>query len=146
MSAFFEGPTQRIFLQPHKQGQRKNKIALVSLHSTFNFTLHNRSRLSHTGPSESFDSALICTRSCLCITSILSLDGLNKAAILARTFWVDFFPILKHAPSSVPAAGIQKQATHWRELNASMAGKPFRFVQEQWVGELFFFELINFSK
>src|ERR1700678_2150201 len=73
MSSFFEGPSQIIFLQPHKQGQRKNKIARVSLHSTFNFTLHNRSRLclSHTGPSESFDSALICTCSCLCITSIL---------------------------------------------------------------------------
>ena len=65
-----------------------------------------------------------------------SLDGLNKAAILG-TFWVDFFPILKYVPSWVPGAGFQKKATHWRELNASMTGKPFRFVKEQLVRDHF---------
>jgi hypothetical protein len=85
---------------------------------------------------ESDDPYLLIAEECL--------DGLNKAAILG-TFWVDFFPILKYVPSWVPGAGFQKQATHWRELNASMTGKPFRFVKEQLVGD-HFFELINLSK
>ena len=63
-----------------------------------------------------------------------SLDGINQVAILG-TFWVDFFPILKYVPSWFPGAGFQKKATQWRELNAIMTEKPFRYVEEQLVGD-----------
>jgi len=65
-----------------------------------------------------------------------SLDGLNEAAIVG-TFWVDLFPVLKYVPSWFPGAGFQKKAAHWRELNTTMSEKPFRYVQEQLVGEPF---------
>ena len=66
-----------------------------------------------------------------------SLEGFGQAATLG-TFWVDFFPILKYVPSWVPGAGFQKKAAHWKEINAAMTEKPFRFVKEQLVGNLFF--------
>ena len=66
-----------------------------------------------------------------------ALNGLNQAAILG-TFWVDLFPLLKYVPSWFPGAGFQKKAAHWREVNASLAEKPFRYVEEQLVGEHFF--------
>ena len=67
-----------------------------------------------------------------------ALSGLNQAATLG-TFWVDLFPLLKHVPSWFPGAGFQKKAAHWREVNAILAEKPFRYVEEQLVGEHFFF-------
>ena len=66
-----------------------------------------------------------------------ALDGLSQAGTVGA-FWVDLFPILKHVPSWFPGAGFQKKATHWREVNASMIEKPFRYVQEQLVGEYLF--------
>ena len=66
-----------------------------------------------------------------------ALNGLNQAAILG-TFWVDLFPLLKYVPSWFPGAGFQKKAAHWREVNAALADKPFRHVEEQLVGEHFF--------
>jgi hypothetical protein len=68
-----------------------------------------------------------------------ALNGLNQAAILG-TFWVDLFPLLKYVPSWFPGAGFQKKAAHWREINATLAEKPFRYVEEQLVGRTFFFE------
>ena len=67
-----------------------------------------------------------------------SLDGINQASILG-SFWVDFFPILKYVPSWFPGAGFQKKAIHWRELNAIMTEKPFRYVEEQLVGDHYYF-------
>ena len=61
-----------------------------------------------------------------------ALNGLNQAAILG-TFWVDLFPLLKYVPSWFPGAGFQKKAAHWREVNATLAEKPFRYVEEQMV-------------
>ena len=63
-----------------------------------------------------------------------ALDGLNEAAI-PGAFWVDLFPILKYVPSWFPGAGFQRKAAHWRELNAIMVEKPFRYVKEQLVGD-----------
>jgi hypothetical protein len=34
-------------------------------------------------------------------------------------------------------AGFQKKAAHWRELGETMVEKPFRYVQDQLVGEPF---------
>jgi hypothetical protein len=68
-----------------------------------------------------------------------ALNGLNQAAILG-TFWVDLFPLLKYVPNWFPGAGFQKKAAHWRKVNATLAEKPFRYVEEQLVGEPFFFE------
>ena len=67
-----------------------------------------------------------------------ALDGLNEAAIQGG-FWVDWFPILKYVPSWFPGAGFQKKAAHWRELNRIMVEKPFHYVEEQLVGDHFFF-------
>ena len=66
-----------------------------------------------------------------------SLNGINEASI-PGAFWVDFFPILKYVPSWFPGAGFQKKAARWSEINAIMIEKPFRYVEEQLVGDLFF--------
>ena len=66
-----------------------------------------------------------------------ALNGLNQATILG-TFWVDLFPLLKYVPSWFPGASFQKKAAHWREVNASLAKKPFHYVEEQLVGEHLF--------
>ena len=64
------------------------------------------------------------------------INGGNEAAI-PGAFWVDFFPILAYVPNWFPGAGFQKKAAHWRKLNTIMIEKPFRYVQEQLVGEPF---------
>ena len=66
-----------------------------------------------------------------------ALDGINQAAI-PGAFWVDLFPILKYVPSRFPGAGFKKKAKHWSELNTIMIEKPFRFLEEQLVGDHFF--------
>lgn len=66
-----------------------------------------------------------------------ALNGLNQAAILG-TFWVDLFPFLKYVPSWFPGAGFQKKAAHWRKVNATLTEKPFRYVEEELVGEYYF--------
>jgi hypothetical protein len=58
-------------------------------------------------------------------------------ASIPGAFWVDLFPILEYVPSWFPGAGFQKKAAHSRKLNATLVGKPFRYVQEQLVGEPF---------
>ena len=63
-----------------------------------------------------------------------SLVGVNQAASLGA-FWVDFFPILKYVPRWFPGAGFQRKAARWREVNAIMVEKPFRYVEEQLVGD-----------
>ena len=68
-----------------------------------------------------------------------ALEGISQAAVLGN-FWVDLFPILKYVPSWFPGAGFQKKAAHWRKVNAALSEKPFRYVQEQLVGAIFFFE------
>ena len=52
-------------------------------------------------------------------------------------FLVDLFPILVYIPSWFPGAGFQKKAAHWRKLGTTLTEKPFRYVQEQLVGEPF---------
>ena len=64
------------------------------------------------------------------------LDKGNEATI-PGAFWVDFFPILAYVPSWFPGAGFQKKAAYCRNLNKIMIETPFRFVQEQLVGESF---------
>ena len=65
-----------------------------------------------------------------------ALEGISKAAVLG-TFWVDLVPSLKYIPSWFPGAGFQKKAAHWREVNASLSKNPFRYVEEQLVGDHF---------
>jgi hypothetical protein len=65
-----------------------------------------------------------------------ALEGISQAAVLGA-FWVDLFPILKYVPSWFPGAGFQKKAAHWREVNAALTEKPFRYVKEQVVGNHF---------
>ena len=64
----------------------------------------------------------------------IALDGLSQAAI-PGAFWVDFFPILKYVPRWFPGAGFQRKAARWREINTIMVEKPFRYVEEQLVGD-----------
>ena len=64
----------------------------------------------------------------------------NEEASIPGTFWVDLFPILAYVPSWFPGAGFQKKAAHCRKLNATLIEKPFRYVQDQLVGDLFFHE------
>ena len=63
-----------------------------------------------------------------------ALKGIGQAAALGN-FWVDLFPILKYLPSWLPGAGFQKKAAHWREVNATLSENPFRYVEEQLVGD-----------
>ena len=65
-----------------------------------------------------------------------AISGLVEASI-PGTFLVDLFPILEYVPSWFPGAGFQRKATHWRKLNKTFIEKPFRYVQEQLVGNLF---------
>ena len=65
-----------------------------------------------------------------------AVSGLVEASI-PGTFWVDIFPILEYVPSWFPGAVFQGKATHWRKLNKTFIEKPFRYVQEQLVGNLF---------
>ena len=62
----------------------------------------------------------------------------SKEAAIPGAFWVDLFPILEYVPSWFPGAGFQKKAAYWRNLNKILVEKPFRYVQEQLVGEPFF--------
>jgi hypothetical protein len=62
------------------------------------------------------------------------MNGLVEAAT-PGAFWIDLFPILKYVPSWFPGAGFQKKAAYWREVNVSLVEKPFRYVQEQLVGD-----------
>ena len=63
-----------------------------------------------------------------------------KEASIPGAFWVDLFPILAYVPSWFPGAGFQKKAAHWRNLNKILIERPFRYVQEQLVGEPFSYE------
>ena len=65
-----------------------------------------------------------------------AISGLVEASI-PGTFLVDLFPILEYVPSWFPGAGFQRKAAHWRKLNKTFIEKPFRYVQEQFVGNLF---------
>ena len=67
------------------------------------------------------------------------IQGGSEASI-PGAFWVDFLPILAYVPSWFPGAGFQKKAAHWRKLNATLIEEPFRYVEEQLVGEFFFHE------
>ena len=64
------------------------------------------------------------------------INGGNEAAV-PGAFWVDLFPTLVYVPSWFPGAGFQRKAAHWRKLNKTLIEKPFRYVQEQLVGNLF---------
>ena len=67
-------------------------------------------------------------------------EEVNKAASEAATpgaFLVDLFPILVYVPSWFPGAGFKKKAAHWRKLGETLTERPFRYVQEQLVGEHF---------
>ena len=64
------------------------------------------------------------------------LKGGEEASI-PGAFLVDFLPILAYVPSWFPGAGFQKKAAHYRNINAIMIEKPFRYVQEQLVGKSF---------
>ena len=63
-----------------------------------------------------------------------AVNGLAEAGV-PGAFWVDLFPILKYVPSWFPGAGFQKKAAHWKVLVTKMAEEPFRYVQEQLVGD-----------
>lgn len=65
-----------------------------------------------------------------------ALNGLAEAGVIGA-FLVDMFPILKYVPSWVPGAGFQKKAARWKEVNITMAEKPFCFVKEQLVQDHF---------
>jgi hypothetical protein len=47
-------------------------------------------------------------------------------------------PFLKYVPSWFPGAGFKKKAAYWARINTALAEKPFRYVQEQFVGDFFF--------
>ena len=64
------------------------------------------------------------------------VDAGNEVAI-PGAFLVDLFPILAYVPSWFPGTGFQKKAAQWRGLGATLVEKPFRYVQEQLVGEFF---------
>ena len=61
-------------------------------------------------------------------------------ASIPGAFWVDLFPILMYVPNWFPGAGFKKKAAHWRKLNKTLVEKPFRYVQEQLVGNPFFYD------
>ena len=61
-------------------------------------------------------------------------------ASIPGAFYVDLIPILMYVPSWFPGAGFQKKAAHWRKLNKNLLEKPFRYVEEQLVGNLFIFQ------
>src|ERR1700678_799448 len=63
-----------------------------------------------------------------------ALNGLAEAAVVGA-FWVDFLPILKYVPRWFPGAVFQRKAARWREVNMTMAEKPFRYVKEHLVGD-----------
>jgi hypothetical protein len=58
-------------------------------------------------------------------------------AAIPGAFWVDLFPILVYVPSWFPGAGFQRKAAHWRNRVETLVEKPFRYVQDQLVGEPF---------
>ena len=67
-------------------------------------------------------------------------EEVNKAGsevAVPGAFLVDLFPILVYVPSWFPGAGFKKKAAHWRKLGEILTEKPFRYVQEQLVGESF---------
>ena len=64
------------------------------------------------------------------------LDAAVEVSI-PGAFWVDLFPILAYVPSWFPGAGFQKKAAQWRKLGVTWIEEPFRYVQEQLVGEPF---------
>ena len=61
----------------------------------------------------------------------------SEEATIPGAFWVDLFPILAYVPSWFPGAGFQKKAAYWRKVNETLVEKPFRYVQEQLVGQHF---------
>ena len=67
-------------------------------------------------------------------------EGIIDASVevsIPGAFWVDLFPILAYVPSWFPGAGFHKKAAHWRKLGVTWIEEPFRYVQEQLVGEPF---------
>lgn len=66
-----------------------------------------------------------------------AFSGLAEAGVVGA-FAVDMFPILKYVPSWFPGAGFKKKAARWKEVNITMAEKPFRYVEEQLVKDRFF--------
>ena len=65
-----------------------------------------------------------------------ALNGLAEAGVFG-VFWVDIFPLLKYVPSWVPGAGFQKTAARWKAALVDMIEKPFQYVKEQLVKNLF---------
>ena len=74
-----------------------------------------------------------------------ALGAISQAAVLG-TFWVDLFPSLKYLPSWFPGAGFQKKAAHWRKVNASLTENPFRYAEEQLVGDHLLQSIIQFMR
>ncbi|KDR79209.1 hypothetical protein GALMADRAFT_137092 [Galerina marginata CBS 339.88] len=59
-----------------------------------------------------------------------ALMGLAEAGV-PGTFLVDLIPILKYVPTWFPGAGFQRKAARWRAMNADVAEKPFKYVEDQ---------------
>ena len=71
---------------------------------------------------------------------ILLAEEVNNAgseAVIPGAFLVDLFPVLLYVLSWFPGASFKKKAAHWRKLGETLTEKPFRYVQEQLVGEYF---------
>lgn len=65
-----------------------------------------------------------------------AVNGLNEATV-PGAFLVDFIPILKYLPSWFPGGEFQKKAAHWRAVHAAALERPYRYVEDQLVGNQF---------
>ncbi|EEB93789.1 hypothetical protein MPER_07513, partial [Moniliophthora perniciosa FA553] len=58
-----------------------------------------------------------------------ALEGMAKAAHLARSWSISFRFVMKHVPAWFPLAGFQRKAQHWRKSVMEMRNAPFDSVK-----------------
>lgn len=54
-------------------------------------------------------------------------------SMMPGTFWVDYFPFLKHLPSWLPGFSLKKTTNHYRPIIEEMRNRPFDKIQREMV-------------
>ncbi|KAK1222893.1 hypothetical protein PQX77_014315 [Marasmius sp. AFHP31] len=52
------------------------------------------------------------------------------AAATHGSFWVDYFPVLRHVPTWFPGAGFKRKASKWKQAFSDLKEEPWNWVKQ----------------
>ncbi|KAL0067909.1 hypothetical protein AAF712_005077, partial [Marasmius tenuissimus] len=58
-----------------------------------------------------------------------TIEG-GLAAGIHGSFWVDYFPILKHVPAWFPGASFKRKASKWKQAFDDLREEPWAWVKQ----------------